>query len=63
MSRCIQSQQIRDTKIAVYNTGKRQYQIVTTKGSNVKVLNFEGEYNSAICEFIMKAREINNKMA
>jgi hypothetical protein len=59
----IESQQIGDTKIVLWRTGDYQYQIEYKSGSNTKVFNFEGEYNSAMCEFIMKAREINNKMA
>lgn len=57
----IESQQIGNTKVTLWRTGEYMYQIETNTKGNTEVFNFEGEYNSAMCEFIMKAREINNK--
>ena len=59
----IESQQIGNTKVILWRTGNYLYQIETKTGDTTKVFNFEGEYNTAVCEFIMKAREINNQMA
>lgn len=59
----IESIQIGDTKLTLWRTGNYQYQLETTEKGKTKVFNFEGEYNSAMIEFIHKAREINNKMA
>jgi len=59
----IESQRIGDVKLTLWRTGNYCYQIETSLKGNTEVFNFEGEYNEAMCEFIMKAREINNKMA
>ena len=59
----VESQQIGETKIILWRTGNYQYQIETKTKGNTQVFNFEAEYNQAMTEFIMKAREINNKMA
>lgn len=59
----LESQQIGDTKVILWRTGNYRYQIETKEKGNTEVFNFEAEYNDAVCEFIMKAREINNKQA
>ena len=59
----IESQQIGETKIILWRTGNYQYQIETKNNGKSKVFNFEGEYNTAVCEFIMQARKINNETA
>ncbi len=59
----LESQQIGNTKVTLWRTGNYRYQIETKTETNTEVFNFEAEYNQAVCEFIQKAREINNKMA
>ena len=59
----VQSITIGDTRIILWNKGKRSYQIETTRNGATKVFNFESDHHSAVCELIMQAREINNEMA
>lgn len=57
----LESQQIGDTKLTLWRTGNYMYQIEMNTKGNTEVFNFEAEYNDAVCQFIMKAREVNNK--
>jgi hypothetical protein len=59
----IHGQQIGNTKVILWRTGNYMYQIEKKNKTNTEVFNFEGEYHTAMCEFIMKAREINNQVA
>jgi hypothetical protein len=59
----LESQQIGNTKVILWRTGNYRYQIETKTETNTEVFNFEAEYNEAVCEFIQKARAINNKMS
>ncbi len=56
----LESQQVGDTKIILWHLGKDRYQIETIHKTNYKVFNFDGEYNEAVCTFIMEARKLNN---
>lgn len=59
----IDSITIGNTKLTLLDFGKKKYQIETKTKTNTEVFNFEGEYNSAMCEFIQKAVKLNKEMA
>lgn len=59
----VQSITIGDTRLVLWHMGKKSYQIETTRKSNTEVFNFDSDHNHAVCELIMRARELNNVQA